>query len=213
MVWEDTLRLLAAFAAGAAVGLDRELHDKPAGLRTNILICVGAALFTIVSARMAGDAPDPTRIASGIVAGVGFLGAGSIIQRRGNVHGMTTAATIWVVASIGMAFGAGSYGIACVATGAIIVVLRALHAIEDLLARWRTTESWEVVLSDHDGPEAREAVVHMARDAGLRLRKASLSRRGQRVRLTVNLVGQPARLEALAQRLLEDNRIESLRRS
>lgn len=134
---EDLLRLGLAVLAGGAIGLNRELYDKPAGLRTNILICVGAALFTLVSIRAAPHDADPLRVAAQIVTGVGFLGAGAIIQRAGNVHGMTTAATIWLVASIGMALGAGEYALGLVVTALILGVLSGLPAVERRIDRWQ----------------------------------------------------------------------------
>jgi putative Mg2+ transporter-C (MgtC) family protein len=115
-------RLLLACLLGGGVGLEREISGKAAGLRTNLLISMGAAFFTLLSAVLAGDAnPDKGRVASNIVQGIGFLGAGLIIHNRSRVSGLTSAASVWVVASIGMACGAGLYAAAFVA--AVIVVL------------------------------------------------------------------------------------------
>ena len=103
-------RLLLAAVLGGVVGLERELSHKPAGIRTNMLICLGAALFTIVSYEMASTVGgDHTRIAAQIIPGIGFLGAGVVIRERGTIIGITSAATIFVVASVGMAVGAGLY--------------------------------------------------------------------------------------------------------
>jgi putative Mg2+ transporter-C (MgtC) family protein len=103
-------RLLLAAVLGGLVGLERELSHKPAGIRTNMLICLGAALFTIISYEMAGNVGgDHTRIAAQIIPGIGFLGAGVVIRERGAIIGITSAATIFVVASMGMAVGAGLY--------------------------------------------------------------------------------------------------------
>ncbi len=135
MDWNaDILSILLAIVCGAAIGLERELKHKPAGLRTNVLICLGAALFTIISSKMAGDkATAITRIAAQIVTGVGFLGAGAVIQDRGGIHGLTTAATIWLVASIGMACGAGFYYLAIVTTVLAIIVLLGLAQVDKRL--------------------------------------------------------------------------------
>ena len=132
MVWpNDLLAVILAVIAGGAIGLERELKGKAAGLRTNILICLGSAVFTMISKQMAANQPDSvTRIAAQIVTGIGFLGAGAIIQDRGGVHGLTTAATIWVVASIGMACGAGFYNLAIIATLIALVVLIGLGYAE-----------------------------------------------------------------------------------
>ena len=121
------MRIFIAAILGAVIGLEREYHHKTAGLRTNILICIGAAVFTIISKQMVmGTSDSLTRIASQIVTGVGFLGAGAIIQDRGGVHGLTTAATIWLVSSIGMACGAGLFRLAIITTVIAVFVLMVL---------------------------------------------------------------------------------------
>jgi putative Mg2+ transporter-C (MgtC) family protein len=128
---ELTARLLLAVALGAAIGIEREMRRKPAGLRTNILIALGSALFTVVSLSLSsrGDG-SADRIAAQVVTGIGFLGAGAIIRSGGDVHGMTTAATIWVNAAIGMAVGAGEYAMAIVTTIVTLIVLAVLQPIE-----------------------------------------------------------------------------------
>ncbi len=127
-----------AVVFGAAIGLEREFSGKSAGLKTNTLICIGAAVFTIISRKMAvGHADSLTRIAAQVVTGVGFLGAGAIIQDRGGVHGLTTAATIWVVASIGMACGAHFYLLALVSCIMTIAVLLGLGKLTKSLQRGR----------------------------------------------------------------------------
>lgn len=120
---EMMLRLLLAAALGALIGYQRERAQKPAGLRTHTLICTGAALFTVASIYAFGGA-NPAQVAAGIVAGIGFLGAGAIFHRQGGiVEGLTTAATIWAVAAIGLAAGAGLYLIATLATAIVLVIL------------------------------------------------------------------------------------------
>jgi putative Mg2+ transporter-C (MgtC) family protein len=128
------IRCSAAAVCGAIIGLEREKRRKPAGFRTNILICVGAAVYMCVGLLLvpAGGAQgDPARIAAQVVTGVGFLGAGSIIQAGGRVRGMTTAATIWVDAGIGLVAGAGFPLLALVATLLVMLTLVVLGAIED----------------------------------------------------------------------------------
>ena len=135
---ELLLRLVLAALLGGAIGWERQYSRKPAGLRTNVLICVGAALLTDTSMRMAamGSPPtDPGRIAAQIVTGVGFLGAGTIIQSRGIVTGLTTAATLWVVAAIGMVVGSGGYVEGAGATALVLIVLVPLRAVERWTAR------------------------------------------------------------------------------
>jgi putative Mg2+ transporter-C (MgtC) family protein len=124
-------RLVVACLLGAAIGLERELNRKAAGVRTNLLIAMGAAFFTLLSAVLAGDAnPDKGRVASNIVQGVGFLGAGLILHSRSRVSGLTSAASVWAVASIGMACGAGLYAAACIAAILVIVALELVGLIE-----------------------------------------------------------------------------------
>lgn len=121
------LRLVVAAFLGGAIGLEREMKRKPAGLRTNMFICFGSAMFTILSDELAAQWPgDHTRIAAQIIPGIGFIGAGSILHSRGSVTGLTTAATLFVVAGVGMASGGGLYLPAIFAT---IVLLLALHVL------------------------------------------------------------------------------------
>jgi putative Mg2+ transporter-C (MgtC) family protein len=121
---EMMLRLLLAAGLGALIGYQREKAKKAAGLRTYTLICVGAALFTVASIYGFGIGADPARVAAGIVAGIGFIGAGVIFHRQGGiVEGLTTAATIWAVAAIGLAAGAGLYIISTLVTAVVMIIL------------------------------------------------------------------------------------------
>lgn len=128
------VRCGVAAVCGAIIGLERELKDKPAGFRTNILICLGAAMYMALGLLIVNEGGaatgDPARIAAQVVTGIGFLGAGCIIQERGRVRGLTTAATIWVVAAIGMVAGAGFPVLALLAAAMVLVTLTALGAIE-----------------------------------------------------------------------------------
>lgn len=120
---EIVLRIITALVFGGVIGLERQYHDKPAGFATNTLICVGSAVFallSILSAYYLGG--DPARIAAQIVAGVGFLGAGSILRDGNKISGLTTAAGIWLVAAVGMAVGYGHYFIGAVATGSVLIL-------------------------------------------------------------------------------------------
>jgi putative Mg2+ transporter-C (MgtC) family protein len=125
------LRLTVGLVLGAIVGLERELTSQPAGFRTHSVVALGAAIFTVVSAHaFAGADTDPTRIAAQVVSGIGFIGAGTILQSRGYVRGLTTAASLWAVAGIGMAAGAGLYGVAVVGTALMLIVLAILDRVE-----------------------------------------------------------------------------------
>ena len=129
------LRLLLAAGLGAAIGIERELRRKPAGLRTNILIALGSALFTTMSIELSHAGGTPDRLAANIVTGIGFLGAGAILRSGTSVHGMTTAATIWVNAAVGVAVGAGEYAIASLAAGITLAVLALLAPLESYFER------------------------------------------------------------------------------
>jgi putative Mg2+ transporter-C (MgtC) family protein len=124
------LRLTVAAALGGSIGLERELRERQAGLRTHLVVCVGSALFTLVSAyAFTSPRVDPTRIAAQIVSGIGFLGAGAIIRQGLSVRGLTTAATLWLVAAIGMASGAGYYDAAIIATLGALLTLGPLRIV------------------------------------------------------------------------------------
>ena len=159
--------VLLAVLFGGAVGFERELQGKPAGLRTNILICVGATLFTQLSSSMVVGvaAGDPSRIAAQIVTGVGFLGAGTILHSRGEVTGLTSAATIWVVAAIGVALGSGATYEAAGVTLLLIFVLAPLGRIERYL-RMRSDISHLRVTVAADPDEIR-TVAETVRECGL----------------------------------------------
>lgn len=129
-------RLCLSAALGGVLGLEREWRQKDAGLRTNILIAMGSALFTVMSIDVStGSGGDSTRIASGIVTGIGFLGAGAIMRKGSSIKGLTTAAMIWVNAAVGVAVGGGEYRVAIIATAVALVVLVLLDPVERALVR------------------------------------------------------------------------------
>jgi putative Mg2+ transporter-C (MgtC) family protein len=128
-------RLLTAALLGSIIGLEREMKQKSAGLRTNILIAVGAALFTVMSSEFAeGRTADPGRLAAQVVTGIGFLGAGAIMRNDSGVQGLTTAATVWVNAAVGVAAGGGKYHLAFIATAVTLAALLILEPVERALA-------------------------------------------------------------------------------
>ena len=163
--------LLIAAVLGGAVGFEREFRGKAAGLRTNILICLGAALFTRLSISVAGGVGDPARIAAQIVTGVGFIGAGTILHSRGHVSGLTSAATIWLVAAIGVAVGAGALIEAVGATLLVLIVLGVLGALERYLER-RSGVS-RVSLEVEATPNRVAEIERIIRDAGLQVEEIS----------------------------------------
>ncbi|MFH0949056.1 MAG: MgtC/SapB family protein [Candidatus Aenigmatarchaeota archaeon] len=127
---ELIFKLILAAILGGVVGIERELHYKYAGLRTHALVCMGSALFAIISISVTGSQVDASRIAAGVVTGIGFLGAGTIFFAKNKLHGLTTAANLWVLAAIGIATGIGMYAAAIAATVIVFLVLLFGHAIE-----------------------------------------------------------------------------------
>lgn len=125
--WFGFVPMLAAVVLGGVLGLERERSGKAAGLRTNILICMGAAMFTYLALKLEVDAG---RMLAGVITGVGFIGGGAVLQDRGGVYGITTAATIWLVTGIGIACGLGSYDIAIGVTILALVVLVGMHPMD-----------------------------------------------------------------------------------
>jgi putative Mg2+ transporter-C (MgtC) family protein len=144
IVGSSLTRVLLAAVLGGAIGLEREFKHRPAGLRTNMFICFGAALFTVLSRGLAAEPSDYTRIAAQIIPGIGFIGAGSIIHTRGLTTGLTTAATIFVVASVGMAAGGGLYLTAIFATCLVIAALFLLGHMEETFNVKLLLSSYEV---------------------------------------------------------------------
>ena len=168
------LQLCLATLFGGAIGLERELGGKPAGLRTNILICLGSVLYTKLSVAMAAGNADPTRIAAQIVTGVGFIGAGTILHARGAVVGLTSAATIWVVAAIGVALGAASYWEAAGTTLLVLVVLQGLGRVERLVARQSTQST--LLVHARPEPTALDELETMVRRTGLEIERQASRR-------------------------------------
>ena len=163
---ELMLQLGLATLLGGAIGLERELGGKPAGLRTNILICLGSVLYTHISISMMGaNASDPTRVAGQIVTGVGFIGAGTILHARGAIVGLTSAATIWVVAAIGVALGSGYYLESVGTTLVVLAVLAGLGRIEKLVERQSMRRT--ITVHARPGPTVLEDLETLVRRAGL----------------------------------------------
>jgi putative Mg2+ transporter-C (MgtC) family protein len=156
-------KVFFAVVCGALVGIERELKGKPAGMKTNMLICVGAALYTSISILISGiNAPqgtygDPGRVTAQIVSGIGFLGGGTIIQARGTILGLTTAATIWVVAAIGVCVGIGHPDIALASSLVVLLILVGTSFFEDRILGRSLRFACEIVVDDPDG-RVRQAI-------------------------------------------------------
>jgi putative Mg2+ transporter-C (MgtC) family protein len=176
LLGEDIEKLLLAALLGAIIGLDREYRNKPAGFRTLLLVSLGAGLFTMVSFKMALSDPlgqsDVTRIASNIITGIGFIGAGIIFRNKMDVQGITTSATVWTTAAIGMAVGIGAYGLAVVATIVTWLTLFVLQYVEsmmeDMTRTVRYRVSWQGGVNPVDFNEIFEGRYYNLKETKLR---------------------------------------------
>jgi putative Mg2+ transporter-C (MgtC) family protein len=198
--FEVLLRVALAGALGGAIGAERELRERGAGLRTHMLVSVGAALFTIVSAyawsdfsfsQRSGMTFDPTRIAAQIVSGIGFLGAGAIIRQGLSIRGLTTAATLWVVAAIGMASGAGYYSAAAMTTGVVLLALWPLRIVARRLFAGIRAEVGRLVVDVRAG-ESGVPVLEALEKNGAQVQRLEFDEEGGRRRIVAE-VELPAR--------------------
>jgi putative Mg2+ transporter-C (MgtC) family protein len=184
------LRLFVAAVLGGAIGAERELRERGAGLRTHTVVCVGSALFTLVSAYGFSEfrVVDPTRIAAQIVSGIGFLGAGAIIRHGLSVRGLTTAATLWLVAAIGMASGAGYYDAAIIATLGALFTLGPLRVLAYRVTR-RFTPHTERLLVEIPAGGSPAPLVEVAERYG-RLISLDIAQEGDRRSVAMNVAIQ-----------------------
>lgn len=162
---EVTVRLLIAMVVGGLIGFDRERQDKPAGLRTHMLVSLGAATFTMlgfeVGAHLSprtGEGFDPTRVLQGVVGGIGFLGAGAIIKSGGHVSGVTTAASVWVAGALGAAAGVGAYVLAGISTLMAFAILVVLGKLERKIPREQTQADGSAKDEDTDAEQPEDAI-------------------------------------------------------
>lgn len=181
------VRLLVASLLGGLIGLERELKHRAAGLRTNLFICFGAALFTILSQRLAGVPSDAARIAAQIIPGIGFIGAGSILHMRGLTTGLTTAATLFVVASVGMAAGGGLYLTALFATGLVLLSLFLLGHLEETFNLKLLLSSYEVTGASAE--QISNEVTRILESQHRLMQNVAIGNTGQHVRLQFDVEG------------------------
>lgn len=202
-------RLLAASLLGGVIGLEREYKRRSAGVRTNLLICLGAAFFTLLSAVLAGDGnPNKGQVASNIVQGIGFLGAGLIIHNRSRISGLTSAATVWVVASIGMACGAGLFAAAGIATVIVVIALELVGFLE----RNASIKIYSLIYEARGSDQATilRSILDAMDKAGERLSDFTASAIGDLQRVTFNVVATKKQHERLHGKLLSEPGIDAL---
>jgi putative Mg2+ transporter-C (MgtC) family protein len=145
---ETALQLVLSFAIGTAIGLERKYRSKAAGLRTMIMICFGSTIFTEVSISIGDSSPD--RIASNIITGIGFLGAGVIFKDGLSINGITTATTIWIAAALGMAVGADEYFIALIGSAVVIIVLSLFENLQRVIVRLHQARSYRITFKEDE---------------------------------------------------------------
>lgn len=197
------LKLGTAVLLGGAIGLERQIAGKPAGLRTNILICLGSALLMDLSMNLAGPdgrVGDPARLAAQVITGIGFLGAGTIMQSKGTISGLTSAATIWTVAAIGLTIGAGFFVEGLGATLMVMLVLLVLGNLEHKLVRTRRTMPMTVRAAVNT---AFEPLEHLLHDTGIKvIERANYDHPRDRV-FELRLRGPAPQFEVAREALLE----------
>ena len=204
---DDLLKLLLALLAGGLIGAEREFRDKSAGFRTMILICVGAALFTMLSHALAPDS-DPNRIAANIVTGIGFLGAGAILRDGPRITGLTTAATIWLAAAVGMAIGGGYWLLGLATTLTAVLVLVVFPVLERWIDGLRHTHAY-VVHCALD-PALYTELDQLVRASGVKVYAQRRTKSGTRMVCTWSTVGRPRCHEQLISQLMAHPGVEEL---
>ena len=207
VVWDSIVRLLLAALLGGLIGLEREAKRRSAGLRTNMLICVGSALFTVLSIAIGSQfGGDRARIAAQIIPGIGFIGAGTILQARGSIRGLTTAATVFMVASIGMAVGSGLYLVAVFASALIILCLFLLGMLERSLNLKPIVMIYNVTGADSDVLSAE--VNRILEDRRLSVPETRVARSGEHYRLQFDVEAKRHAHRALVQEFQQSKVIQ-----
>lgn len=206
---EDLVKLIVALVLGGIIGAERERYKKAAGLRTLILISVGSALFTILSLKMVGPTGEnPGRIAANIVVGIGFLGAGVILEEHGRVVGLTTAATIWIAAAIGMAAGAGEFVLAAITAGLVMVVLLLFTRIEEYLEISSEQRTYEITAKINW--DKYKELKTLFKEHDLIINSYKQEKKGAYMVCTFEVNGQTKKHDKVVQKLLSDNDIKEV---
>jgi len=210
-MFDVVVKLVLAVVLGGIIGLEREFSQKPAGLRTNILICAGSTMMMALSGIMLGGAPlgsaDSLRIAAGVITGMGFIGAGTIIQAHGHVHGLTTASTLWAVAGLGLVIGAGYYAIAVIYTVILVITLVAFPLIERLIPH-RSALHYHVRVA---GIEAVDDLRRTASASRIKLDEISFRKEDGTALLSFILVERLARARAFREKIARLGEIVEIR--
>ena len=205
------VRLVVAAVFGGLIGLEREMHSQPAGLRTHMVVSVGAALIMILSVKVAGAENDPGRIAAQVVSGIGFLGAGAILRFGMSVKGLTTAACLWTAAGIGLTTGAGYWAEAGIATAVVLVAIFCFDWVEKTLIVGRRYNRFTILGSDT--PELISKMEAELNAVGIRIKTMGISKDKVegKVEITVNgVMSESADLESTVRRLSNLDGVEKV---
>jgi putative Mg2+ transporter-C (MgtC) family protein len=201
---EIGLRLLLSFIIGSAIGIEREYRSKAAGLRTMIVICLGSTIFTEISVSMGTSSPD--RIASNIITGIGFLGAGVIFKDGLTISGITTATTIWISAALGMAVGAGEYFIALVGSVVVLIVLTLFEHVKEWIIRIHQARTYKMKFSESSFNTSLDSEIKRLK---LECRKERDMKDDADTVIVYEIAGSEKNLDALNYFLKNDVRLKS----
>jgi putative Mg2+ transporter-C (MgtC) family protein len=206
MTWEIFGRLILSLVVGAAIGAERETRGKAAGFRTMTLICFGSTLFTMASTKLTEDLGDPSRVAAQVVTGVGFLGAGAIMRDGPRVSGLTTAATIWITAALGMGIASGGWDVSLTAAVLTMSVLVSFPYVERVIDLRRESESVTIRCAREDVGRFDELVAA----SGLSVVNRTLGREHSTATLSWTVIGRHDLHVSLVERLFDDPNVEVL---
>ena len=204
---EEIIKLALAVLIGGLIGAEREFRDKSAGFRTIIFITVGSTLFTIFSFGI-GNETNPTRIAANIVTGIGFLGAGAIMRDGGKVAGLTTAATIWLAASLGMGLGGGRYMLVGISTIIILIVLWFFPVFERWIDDIRETRNYSISLPPKS--DLIDELPQIFSEYGVKVTRQAEHKIASNIQLSVYTFGKPEHHKKLVKRLMKEKEIIEL---
>ena len=203
----DLIKLIIALLVGSIIGAEREYKSKAVGFRTVILITLGSCLFTILSAVMGGP-KDPARIAANIITGVGFLGAGAIFKDGANVKGITTAATIWISAAIGMSIGMGQYEFAILSLIIVMIVLLGFTWFQNIIDKTNTNKTYRITVLGHNEDKRRE-LDKLFKECNIEAECSNYVKRNNEMILTFAIKGSHKEHENLIKLFYENSLIES----
>lgn len=211
-ILEIILKLVLAVALGGLIGIERETSQKPAGFRTNILVCIGSAMMMSMAVGLiqgSSATPDTlVRMAAGVVTGIGFLGAGTIIHARGMVIGLTTASTLWVVAGLGLLIGVGYYIPALILTALIIATLVAFRKIEEIYLR---KHIFHYHLKFKEQPDLLSKLRKVSFHHGIKLERLSLKKEGESLVISFSAVGSEEKEQEFNEALMSLGQLEEFR--